>query len=310
MFKPYKIDMQFHSTLSDWGLSNQDIILLGKNSWMKYMVCTDHDTINYDFFTLAKANNIFSCLWVEISTRELLSNGVSKNIDILCYGNEMPHALEAILSNIRLGRVTRIKKLIVKIQELGVPIIEKDFYEDCFRMWAVESSINSYHLAQYIYRHSEWVAIISDLIGYELSMKEFLLQCLQPSGIYYHYFDIKYVDFRPTIQEIHQTLIWYDVLLSIAHPNFSFKTYDEFEAYLDQNMKYWINAIEINVFLQKDRVEKILTRSEKEGLVITVGSDCHFKWRNDKHWTLGELNPYVEVYMPRVIEILDQRLFK
>lgn len=45
--------------------------------------------------------------------------------------------------------------------------------------------------------------------------------------------------------------------------------------------------------MSREWVFEILRLAEEHNLYITFWSDCHFKWRDDKHWELWELNKYV-----------------
>ena len=100
--------------------------------------------------------------------------------------------------------------------------------------------------------------------------------------------------YEPTLQVLNQIKESNNAILSIAHPNFSFKSIEEFKRVLPNYVSNWINAIEINSKANLDWVTEIIELSNLYNLFLTFWSDCHFVWSPDKtHWDLGNTNPFV-----------------
>jgi hypothetical protein len=81
-------------------------------------------------------------------------------------------------------------------------------------------------------------------------------------------------------------------IVSLAHPNVTFKNdIDAFVERIEKLVPLWINAIEVNPIATKKWLDVINYIQAKHDLILTFGSDCHFKEIFDwKHWQLFQIN--------------------
>jgi hypothetical protein len=84
-------------------------------------------------------------------------------------------------------------------------------------------------------------------------------------------------------------------ILSIAHPNFTFKWgIEEFEKVLPDYVEKWVNAVEINSKATSEWIDAIFKAKSRFNLLLTMWSDNHGIGRvDDKHTDLWSLNPRI-----------------
>lgn len=84
-------------------------------------------------------------------------------------------------------------------------------------------SATNWHIAQYLWRQKETLEIVSDITGGSVSSElDFMRECLRENGDYADIGWHKIPKFEPEIDVLADIARQEDVILSIAHPNFSF----------------------------------------------------------------------------------------
>ena len=92
-------------------------------------------------------------------------------------------------------------------------------------------------------------------------------------------------------------------VLSIAHPNHTFDTLEEFERLVPSYVERGVNAIEIHYSTAPEWIEAILRMRKRFDLLLTFGSDFHADTNKKEHGDLGDLNPNIdEAFMNRELE--------
>lgn len=284
-------DLHIHSKNSDWLKNNEEIIEEAKKKKLKFIVCTDHDKLNPEFINLANIAWIESVNWVELSTR---IEEIKRNLHFTLYFSEgNTTGLEEMILNSRKWRGKKVEKQINLLQSNWFDI-EYEKYLDYF--WANKkshSNLNSSHIARYIYNNPRNIELIYKLIWENLDKDQFIQRCLMKE------WDLSYIgwwvqvpEYLPSLQkcvEIKEKINW---IISLAHPNFKFSK-KNFEEYLKLFLDQWLDAVEINSKATKEWVNLILKLQDKYWYLITFWSDCHFKWADDKHWELWDINPHL-----------------
>lgn len=82
-------------------------------------------------------------------------------------------------------------------------------------------------------------------------------------------------------------------VLSIAHPNHTFLSQEEFNALVPSYIDRGVNALEVHSSTSVEWIGCILKTKKKYNLLLTFGSDCHFEKTSTKHSALGGLNPHL-----------------
>lgn len=124
----------------------------------------------------------------------------------------------------------------------------------------------------------------------------FLHKCLKDQREYSWIGGIKVPKYEPSIELCGELAHENNALLSIAHPNFTFDAdMDRFDEIVVPYVEAGVRGIEINSAASRDWVETILRVQKRYDLILTFGSDCHFKpiSGDGKHNELGSRNPYL-----------------
>jgi hypothetical protein len=110
-------------------------------------------------------------------------------------------------------------------------------------------------------------------------------------------FWIRVHDYERSLQDCKLFREQSNAILSIAHPNFTFKKWwiDEFNDVLPHYIEHGgVNAIEINAKATKEWVDAIIEAKNKYNLFLTFWSDCHRVWKPDsKHGDFWDINPFI-----------------
>ncbi|MFZ2256087.1 MAG: hypothetical protein WAW59_01145 [Patescibacteria group bacterium] len=93
-----------------------------------------------------------------------------------------------------------------------------------------------------------------------------------------------------------------NTVVSIAHPNYTFRTVDEFRQQVGYITALGVNAIELNSTATRDWHDSIRDfrdyqmDSQATRSMLTFGSDCHNLYPSKvdtRHSLLGDMNPYI-----------------
>lgn len=282
------VDMHFHTSFSDWRLDNKEIVKLVEYKKPGFFVATDHDVVNSEFPKLANNKWIDSCEWIEIS---ILDNRYWY-YHITAYAKYFETEILGILETTRNGRRSKIYKQINMLKKVWLILNEEWFFKFFEDKWINVFNLNIYHLASYIFRYKENIAIIESLTGERMDKIEFLKRCLRNEWDFAHIGAATVTEYTPEIEKVIKLVHENNWILSIAHPNFSFKP-DEYIDRIKYFLDLWMDAIEINSRASENhiRIAKELLEKRK---ILTFWSDCHFTpYSEEDHWEFWELNPHI-----------------
>jgi len=152
----------------------------------------------------------------------------------------------------------------------------------------------------------------------------FLQECLKETGVYGHIGSIIIPPYEPELSELIQLTKKEDMILSIAHPNFSFHpVYKRAGVNADADLRWahfhshilpelddlGIRNYEINSMATPEQALAIRNIVQKRNGLVTYGSDNHGKSKTDaKHGLLGKQNQFLdsEVGQQAIIPIRDR----
>jgi hypothetical protein len=136
----------------------------------------------------------------------------------------------------------------------------------------------------------------------------FLDECLKDTGQYNHLGAVETEPYEPELSVLIQLAKKEDMILSVAHPNFSFHpVYKRAEVNADADLRWahfhsdilpeldrlGMRNYEINAMATPEQAAAIHAIVQKRNGLITYGSDNHGKAKTDaKHGLLGVQNDY------------------
>jgi len=159
-------------------------------------------------------------------------------------------------------------------------------------------SLNKFSISEFIYnwKYSNYnKKFIKHTFWEEEDIKWLFFNLLKKWWEFYEKFRVHVSDYEPSIEKIWQLAKSSNAILSIAHPNFTFKSWiEDFKNEISYYVDREINAIEINPFADKKWIETILELKKKYDLILTFGSDCHkLWWIDDKHHDFWTMNTFI-----------------
>ncbi|MDP2103365.1 MAG: PHP domain-containing protein [Candidatus Gracilibacteria bacterium] len=291
MKTPHIADLHFHSTLSDGRKTPEEIVELARGQGIGMAVCTDHDRINGVFTALAREHHIESVDGVEAS---IMSEG--KQIHLATYSNHFSEATRKILDNTRGGRIKKILSQIEALESNGFIISSDDFLDHYMIQGISPRQLNITNLAEFIWKNSRNRETAENFLGKDVTQQSFLKQCLWKEGDMHWVAtpDVKKSIYVPTVRKYIETLDL-DAIISLAHPNFTFHDTHTFREQIGRLVDQGVNAVELNALADKTWVHAILHVKHEYNLILTMGSDSHFKREADKkHALFGTINPYLD----------------
>lgn len=287
-----KFDMHFHSNISDWKNSQEEILNSAISLWLDMISLTDHDIISSTKFV----DDIRSA-WIitntasEISVREPEKD---RSIHLTCYSNNFSDQVFKVLENTRTKKVWMISSQILKLQEKWFKISVEEVYEYFQKKWKKIDSLNKFDISEFIFSDQFNIELITEITGEYFDVETFFLHFLKEWWELNLEYSIKIPEYEPTVEDVGELANLSKAVLSIAHPNFTFEKLwiNWFEDSIPKYVELWINAIEINSLASKKWLEAIYDIKKKYNLLITAWSDNHNIWYNDaKHWHFWFLNP-------------------
>jgi len=290
-------DMHFHSIASDWKNSNEEIVNYAFNKSLQFIALTDHDVISWeDFINEAAEKWINSCYSTEISARDLKNK---KSLHLTCYSRNFWKNIRDILENTVEKKQLLIIKQVEKLKNSGFKIDLNEFLNYFLSMWKKLETLNRYNIWQYIFLTPE-NRILAQKISWKIDINPqsffeiFLKEVWEQYSKYWLKYWIDVPEYEPNIEICWVLARTNNAIISIAHPNLSFKKewLEYFKSIYPYYVENWINWIEINSIASKEWIETIYKFREKYGIIITAWSDNHSIWEIDnKHSDLWDLNP-------------------
>lgn len=290
---PIRADLHFHSTLSDGRKTPEEIVAIAEKQGIWLLVNTDHDLINTETTKLARDAGITSFEGVEISAYEPVSD---KHLHITCYAEKFSDRIHNVMSDTRTGRRKKIKHQIGQLQWNGFKIDAESFFRYFGNQWVNTDNLSNSHLAEYIYQNPENTVHMEQLTWENLDYGAFIRKCLKKEGEYSWIGGTDVPKYEPSIELCGELARENKALLSIAHSNFTFsRDMDRIDTIILPYIEAGVEGIEINTEASPEWVDTILRTKKRYGLVLTFGSDCHFKnpW-DGKHNELGTRNPCLD----------------
>ena len=291
------LDLHFHSRLSDWCLTAEQIIELAQPG--DTLTCTDHDIVNDGFVSLAKNQGIQTCESVEISCYDPETPDRIQ-LHVTYYANKIDQVLRDALATMRKHKIERIRLTLEKLYANGFLLDIPAFYEQYKKDWFNLENLNNSHIAEHILRLQENRTHIESLTGESITERsDFINACLKYGGKH-AWIGTSDIDLRDKCNLDITYLIRHakeeSAITSLAHPNFSLKKPDRYKELAGKYLAMWLSAIEMNTAATPEWIELIEKTREQYDHLLTFGSDCHFEnWKDDgKHSTLGEMNPFLE----------------
>jgi len=290
------IDMHFHSNISDWKNSTDEHIKIAKEKQISFLTLTDHDkVVPTSFKEECKKNWIDTCDSVEISAR---NTQINKSLHLTLYAEKISDKTRGILSNTIDNKIILIQKQIEFLNQKWFIIDYDDFLKYSFKKWKKVDALNKFDIARYVYlseHNKNFIKYLNSWI--ELSVNDFYKRFLKREWDMYSEYGYEIEEYEPDLEICKQIKSECNWILSIAHPNVTFKWWiHEFYTNLPQYINQcWINAIEINSKATRDWVEAILKAKDKYWLFVTFWSDNHKIWHSDeRHWDFWEQNPNLD----------------
>lgn len=285
-----KLDMHFHSVASDGKNTREELLEEWQKRGLQFLALTDHNRVSYDFREQAKTYGIESCQSVEISS---YNPQQEKTMHILLYAKHISQEVSSLLDKVIMSVSDLILWQILFLKDLWFSLEVDEFFLYYEKKWKNSHYLTRKDLAEYLYQNPENKnrAISITKIS-QLSYEQFYDIFLKSGWEY----AIDIHDYNPTLEQCHifqQKTQW---VLSLAHPNVTFRRWwvDEFEKWLPIGLEHGINALEINACATVPWVISIIKASMKYKLYLTFWSDNHKIWYTDsKHWDFWCLNPLV-----------------
>lgn len=255
------IDLQIHTLDSDGTWSWTEVLEKCLDLNLAAFAITDHDTTvrRDEIAAWAKANDAMAIPGIELSTCEN-----DQTIHLLGYFLDGPlDKLEARLAYLREGRLDRNKKIVSRLQSLGISVTEEDVLAAAGR-----GTVGRPHIARLLMQR-----------GVVKTMQEAFDRYLSPNG--QAYFPKVELPLREAIDLLHEA----GAVTSISHPGLLKRTPE----ILEQSLKLWrswgldgVEALYPTYSLEQtaffDRI------ADKYGFVKTGGSDFH-----------GDNKPHIQI---------------
>lgn len=246
------IDLHTHSTASDGSMSPAELVRHAKERGLAAVALTDHDTVDgiQEAIKEGKRSGVEVIPGIEISVRykpEMHILGLFPEGD--SYLN-----IRSELSTVKKGREDRNKKIINRLNELGIEITE-DEVKDV----AMGDITGRPHIARVLVAK-----------GYVRTIDEAFDIYLCKEGLaYFQRFELEPADGIRAIKKSGGVPV-------IAHPVFLRKSYDEMDKLLKELKEYGLGGIEAHYSENtKEDTGNFLRLAIKHELVATGGSDFH-----------------------------------
>lgn len=304
-------DLHSHSTDSDGNKTNservQEIVVLDPKRTGIWSL-TNHDTYSASFIEEARAEWIHAVWGTEISA---YSSDLDVSLHVTCYTPVLSEGIRKLVEGIVSARRVKTIKQIAKLQAQGFPVEERWFFDWVeWKGMSVDFASN-WHLACYLWKQKKTRELTADLTKGKVRWVEgFLQECLKSTGDFSHIGNYRIPEYEPELRQLSRIAEQEDMVLSIAHPNFSFlKVMKKRGIPLDRSsaVEYFsesivpklvdsgIRNLEINALAEPEWVDAIRKNTERVGGIITFGSDNHGLAHTDsRHGIFGQINPALE----------------
>jgi len=276
------IDLQLHTTDSDGTWHWVKVVEKCADMGLTAFAITDHDTAvrREEIRAWGKANDVMAIPGIELSTSE---NG--QTVHLLGYFLEGPQEkLEGRLDYLRAGRRSRNKKIVERLQGLGIQVTE----EDVLRA-AGTATVGRPHIARLLMEK-----------GVVKSMQEAFDRYLSLNGS--AYFPKDELPLREGIDLLHGA----GAVTSVAHPGLLKRAPDALEASLKEWRSWGLDGIEaIYPSYSLEQTAFFERLAGKIGFLRTGGSDFHGE--NKPHIKIGTGSGHLNVPDELLEPLLERR---
>jgi len=276
------IDLQLHTNDSDGTWSWTHVLEKCLDMNLSAFAITDHDTIvrRNDILGWAKANDAMAIPGIELSTCES-----DQTIHLLGYFLDGPlENLESRLEFLREGRLQRNKKIVGKLQSLGISVTEEDVLKAAGR-----ATVGRPHIARLLMQK-----------GVVKTMQEAFDKYLAANG--QAYYPKVELPLREAIDLLHAA----GAVTSISHPGLLKRTPEALEASLKLWRSWGLDGIEaLYPSYSLEQTAFFERIAWKYDFIRTGGSDFHGE--NKPHIQIGTGNGHLNVPDEFIEPLLKKR---
>ncbi len=236
------INLHTHTSFSDGTLKPEELFRVAKRKSIRYLSITDHDTVNA-YNNLSIPSDIKFITGIEISTRN------HDYLHILGYNIDVKNkSFLADLEEYRQRRISRVKEIITKLNQIGVKISFEELN------WNSNVTVGRPHIADLMIKK-----------GYGKTRTEVFHKYLV-EGCY------AYVKPKgPDIKEAIKTIKNAGGIVVLAHPSTIEGSFD-----IEDVIKMGFEGIEVFYPTHTNgKIKKYLNIAEKYNLIVTAGTDYH-----------------------------------
>ena len=259
------IDLHVHSTASDGTLSPGDVVRLAKESGVRALALTDHDTVD----GVAAAREEGRRVGVEVVNGIEVSCAFPRpgTMHLLGYGFEIAHpAMQRLLAIIGSARAERAGLIVGRLRRLGMEMTVEEVKEET-------GGVGRPHLAKMMVKK-----------GYVLTRNEAFRKYLGGAGA-------AWVDHLPLMSDrVIPMIREAGGVVSLAHPfQLRRETFAQLEAVVRELAEQGMEAIEtIHGSHDTDMVHRLTRLADRVGLLTSGESDFHSLERGNKLGRAGE----------------------
>lgn len=241
-------DLHIHSSFSDGKLTPEEIVSTARSKGVKCISITDHDTLDAQYITNNKYEDLSVIPGIELSTEV---NGIE--IHILGYFIDIKNEnLNKVLSELKFYRKERAKSIVSKLNKMGIDIDISEVLKNG------KETVGRANIALEIVKK-----------GYECNYKSaFNKYLVQGKPAYEKGKKLTYKEAIKLIQNSNGIAV-------LAHPGKIYKA-REVESIIKELRCYGLKGIEVyHNSHTKEQINKFYNLSKKYKMVITGGSDFH-----------------------------------
>ena len=169
-----------------------------------------------------------------------------------------------------------------------------------------EDGFNNAHLVELVLRYKKNLKKLEN-IAPGITAKNLLREGFKSEGKYRREISLreKLPEYEPRIEEVIESINIDNTLISIAHPNYTFRTVEEFQEQVGYLISLGIHGIELNSTATREWHDAIYDfrdwqmESYTSPAIITAGSDCHDLYPaqvDTRHSLLGSVNPTMSIH--------------
>jgi hypothetical protein len=136
---------------------------------------------------------------------------------------------------------------ILKLQKLWFDINFDDLMNFIYDKWFWEDSFNKWTISMYLFKgknKEKNLKILKDNYWEDISINSFYQSCMKSGWEFYNVYKVNTEKYEPDLKNIWEQAKKDNAILSIAHPNFTFKKWiEEFKKELPYYFDLGVNAI-------------------------------------------------------------------